>query len=151
MSLEIKINEAIKEAMKAKEEGALRGLRGIKSAILLAKTEKGATGDLTEEREIQLLQKMFKQRKESFDIFKAQGREDLALKEQEEMLVIENFLPKQMDDASLEQVLREMMQRLGVSSVKEMGKLMGAANKELAGKADGQRIAAMVKTLLGSN
>lgn len=149
MSLEIKINEAIKEAMKAKNEGALRGLRGIKSAIILAKTEKGASGELTEEREIALLQKMHKQRKESFDIFVTQQRDDLALKEKEEMEVIELFLPKQMSEEELEVKIAQIIASSGASSLKDMGKVIGLSNKELVGKADGQRIAAVVKKLLG--
>ena len=150
MSLEINVNEAIKEAMKAKAEGALRGLRGIKAAIILAKTEKGAVGELNGEREILLLQKMFKQRKESYDIFIKQGREDLASKELEEMEVIEKYLPKQMDDAELNNAIKELIAENDISSMKDMGKLMGLANQKLAGKADGQRISVMVKLLLNS-
>ena len=149
MSLELKVNEAIKEAMKAKNEGALRGLRGIKSAIILAKTEKGFSGELNEEKEIVLLQKMQKQRKESLDIFVAQQREDLALKEREEMEVIEFFLPKQMNEDDLNQIIQNIITTSGASSIKDFGKVMGMANKELAGKADGQRIAAVVKRILG--
>lgn len=150
MSLENNVNEAIKEAMKAKAEGALRGLRGIKAAILLAKTEKGAVGELNAEREILLLQKMFKQRKESYDIFIMQGREDLASKELEEMEVIEKYLPKQIDDAELNNAIKELIAENDISSMKDMGKLMGMANKKLAGKADSQRISVMVKLLLNS-
>lgn len=149
MSLELQINEAIKEAMKSKNEAALRGLRGIKSAIILAKTEKGASGELTEEKEISLLQKMHKQRKESYDIFVTQQREDLALKEKEEMEVIEMFLPKQMSEEELELKIGQIIASSGANSVKDMGKVIGLSNKELAGKADGQRIAAVVKKLLG--
>ncbi|MBK7957296.1 MAG: GatB/YqeY domain-containing protein [Bacteroidetes bacterium] len=149
MSLELKINAAIMEAMKAKTEGRLRALRGIKSAIILAKTEKGATGELTEEKEIQLLQKMHKQRKESYDIYVAQNRADLSEKEKEEMDVIEDFLPKQISEDELESAIKSFIAETGASSIKDMGKVMGLANKNLAGKADGQRIGAMVKKLLG--
>ncbi|MFM7645720.1 MAG: GatB/YqeY domain-containing protein [Sphingomonadales bacterium] len=140
----------LKAAMLAKDEAALRSLRAIKAAILLAKTAEGATGELSEENEIKLLQKMVKQRKDSLEIFQQQARPELAQKEIEEIAVIEKFLPKQMDEASLRTVLTAIIARVGASTAADMGKVMGAANKELAGKADGKTIAALVKELLGT-
>jgi uncharacterized protein YqeY len=149
-SLEQKIMADLKAAMLAKDEAALRSLRAIKAAILLAKTAEGATGELSEEAEIKLLQKMVKQRKDSLEIFQQQSRPELAQKEIEEIAVIEKFLPKQMDDAALRAALVAIVTRLGASSPADMGKVMGAANKELAGKADGKTIAAFVKELLAT-
>lgn len=150
ISLEQKIMTDLKAAMLAKDEAALRSLRAIKAAILLAKTAEGATGELSEENEIKLLQKMVKQRKDSLEIFQQQARPELAQKEIEEIAVIEKFLPKQMDEASLRTVLTAIIARVGASTAADMGKVMGAANKELAGKADGKTIAALVKELLGT-
>lgn len=149
MSLDKSMNEALKKAMLAKDEATLRTLRGIKSAFLLAKTEKGSSGELNEEQEVKILQKLFNQRKESFDIFTKENRTDLAQKEKEEMDVISTFLPAQMDDAELEKVIADIISSTGATSLKDMGKVMGAANATLAGKADGKRISAMVKQLLG--
>jgi len=148
MSLITQIDQDIKQAMLARQEVRLRGLRAIKSALLLARTEKGASEDLTEETELKVLQKLIKQRKESADIYKAQNREDLYKVEAEEMEVIEVYLPKQMDKAEIETYLKELIGRLGATSVKDMGKVMGTANKELAGKADGKTISEVVKLLL---
>jgi len=148
MSLEIKINQDIKQAMLAKQEAKLRGLRAIKSALLLAKTEKGASEDVSEETEIKVLQKLVKQRKESADIYQAQNRPDLYQIEKEEMEVIEAYLPQQMSREEIETYLKDLIGRVGASSVKDMGKVMGAANKELAGKADGKTISEVVKQLL---
>ena len=150
MSLELTVNENMKKAMLAKDEAALRSLRAIKAAILLAKTAEGATGDLSEEAEIKLLQKMVKQRKDSLEIFQQQSRPELAQKESEEIAVIEKFLPRQLDEAALRTILKEMMGRVGAVSAADMGKVMGVANKELAGKADGKTIASIVKELLSS-
>ncbi len=149
MSLITKIDQDIKQAMLAKQEARLRGLRAIKSALLLARTEKGASEDISEETEIKVLQKLIKQRKESADIYKSQNREDLYKIEAEEMEVIEAFLPKQMERADVEAYLKDLIGRVGATSVKDMGKVMGAANKELAGKADGRTISELVKQLLG--
>ena len=149
MSLITKIDQDIKQAMLAKQEARLRGLRAIKSAPLLARTEKGASEDISEETEIKVLQKLIKQRKESADIYKSQNREDLYKIEAEEMEVIEAFLPKQMERGEIEAYLKELIGRVGATSVKDMGKVMGAANKELAGKADGKTISEAVKQLLG--
>jgi uncharacterized protein YqeY len=148
MSLINQIDQDIKQAMLAKNDVKLRGLRAIKSALLLARTEKGATEELSEETELKVLQKLIKQRKESADIYRAQNREDLYKVEAEEMEVIEVYLPKQMDKAEIETYLKELIGRVGATSVKDMGKVMGAANKELAGKADGKTISEAVKQLL---
>jgi len=149
MSLITTIDQDIKQAMLGKQEARLRGLRAIKSALLLARTEKGASEDVSQETEIKVLQKLIKQRKESADIYKAQNREDLYQIEVEEMQVIEVYLPKQMDHSDVETYLKELIGRVGATSVKDMGKVMGAANKELAGKADGKTISEIVKQLLG--
>ncbi|MDB5018537.1 MAG: Yqey-like protein [Mucilaginibacter sp.] len=149
MSLINQVDQDIKQAMLAKQADRLRGLRAIKSALLLARTEKGAAEELTEEAEIKVLQKLIKQRKESADIYKAQNREDLYGIEMEEMRVIEPYLPAQMSHQEIETYLKELIGRVGASSVKDMGKVMGAANKELAGKADGRTISEVVKQLLG--
>ena len=148
MSLSSKIDQDIKQAMLAKNADRLRGLRAIKSALLLAKTEKGATEELSAETEIKVLQKLVKQRKESADIYQAQNRTDLYDIEMAEMQVIEEYLPKQMDRAELEAYIKDLMTRTGATSVKDMGKVMGTANKELAGKADGKTISEIVKQLL---
>ena len=149
MSLITQIDQEIKQAMLGKQEVRLRGLRAIKSALLLARTEKGASEELSQETEIKVLQKLIKQRKESADIYKAQNREDLYKIEAEEMEVIEGFLPKQMERGEIETYLKDLINRVGATSVKDMGKVMGAANKELAGKADGKTISEVVKQLLG--
>ena len=149
MSLINQIDQDIKQAMLGKQEARLRGLRAIKSALLLARTEKGASEDLTPEIETKVLQKLIKQRKESADIYKAQNREDLYKIEAEELEVIEAYLPKQMEHSEVEAYLKDLIGRVGATSVKDMGKVMGAANKELAGKADGKTISELVKQLLG--
>jgi len=149
MSLTTQIDQEIKQAMLGKQEARLRGLRAIKSALLLARTEKGASEEISQETEIKVLQKLIKQRKESADIYKAQNRKDLYKIEAEEMEVIEGFLPKQMERGEIETYLKDLINRVGATSVKDMGKVMGAANKELAGKADGKTISEVVKQLLG--
>ncbi|MBV8254396.1 MAG: GatB/YqeY domain-containing protein [Chitinophaga sp.] len=148
MSLELNINAEIKTAMLGKKEADLRALRAIKAAILLAKTAEGGSGELTEADETKLLQKLAKQRRDSLEIFQQQNRQDLAVKEEEELVVIERFLPKQMDEAELRAALTEIIASVGASSPADMGKVMGAATKQLAGKADGKAISAMVKELL---
>ena len=148
MALEQQIMTELKAAMLAKDEVALRSLRAIKAAILLAKTSEGAAGELSADGEIKLLQKMVKQRKDSLDIFTQQGREDLAKKEREEIAVIEKFLPQQMDAAAVRAMLVQLVAQAGASSPADMGKVMGLANKELAGKAEGKMIATIVKELL---
>ena len=148
MSLEQKIMVDLKTAMLAKDEKSLRSLRAIKAAILLAKTSEGAAGEIKEEDEIKLLQKLVKQRKESAEIYKAQNREDLYQIEAEEIAVIEKYLPKQLSEEELNTYIKALIEKLNVTSVKEMGKVMGVANKELSGKADGKAISAAIKTLL---
>lgn len=148
MNLEQKIMAEMKDAMKARNEATLRGLRSIKAEIIKAKTEPGAGGEITEEKEISLLQKMMKQRKDSLEIYQQQNRSDLAQKEQEEMAVIEKFLPRQLSSEELRKELQQVIAETGASSPADMGKVMGAANKKLAGRADGKSISAMVKELL---
>ncbi len=150
MSLEQQIMTDLKAAMLAKNEAALRGLRAIKSAILLAKTADGKVGEITQDDEIKLLQKLAKQRKDSLEIFITQHREDLALKEREELAIIEKFLPKQMDENELREALKSIIITTGASSPADMGKVMGAATKQFAGKADGKLISSLVKELLAS-
>jgi len=149
MSLINQVDQDIKLAMLAKQADRLRGLRAIKSALLLARTEKGASEELTPEAEIKVLQKLVKQRKESADIYKAQNRDDLYQIEVDEMKVIEPYLPQQMSRFEIEGYMQEVIERLGVTSVSEMGKVMAVANKELAGRADGRTISEIVKQLLG--
>lgn len=148
MSLELNVNAAIKAAMLAKNEAELRALRAIKAAVLLAKTAEGGGAELTEDDETKLLQKLAKQRKDSLEIFRKQNREDLAVKEEEELVVIEKYLPKQMDEAELRAAITEIIATTGASSPADMGKVMGVATKQLAGKADGKAISGLVKELL---
>lgn len=148
MTLEEKINNDLKTAMKAKDQISLRGIRAIKSAIMLAKTDGNAT-EINEEFEIKLLQKLVKQRRDSLEIFEKQDREDLAIKEREEIGVIEKYLPKQLDAGELKAIVQEIIAQTGASSMKDMGKVMGMASKKLAGKADGKAISTIVKDLLG--
>ena len=148
MALEQKIMTDLKTAMLAKDEAGLRSLRAVKAAILLAKTSEGAGGELKEEDEIKLLQKLVKSRKDSLEIFQQQNRQDLAKKEEEEIAVIEKFLPKQMSADEVKAELTKIIAAVGASSPADMGKVMGAATKQLAGKADGKTISALVKELL---
>jgi uncharacterized protein YqeY len=148
MSLELKIQAELKTAMLAKDEKSVRSLRAIKAAIILAKTSEGAGGEIKEEDEIKLLQKLVKQRKDSLEIFTQQNRTDLAQKEQEEIEVIEKFLPKQLSAEELKGIIANIIAETGASSPADMGKVMGAATKQLAGKADGKAISALVKELL---
>ncbi len=138
----------LKSAMLAKDEAALRSLRAVKAAILLAKTSEGAQGNLKEEDEVKLLQKLVKQRKDSLDIYIKQNRPDLAKKEEEEIAVISRFLPAQMSAEELRDIISKIIADTGASSPADMGKVMGAANKQLAGKADGKTISMVVKELL---
>ena len=147
MSLESKVMEEMKTAMKAKDEAGLRTLRAIKAAILIEKTSGGAT-EMTEADEMKMLQKMAKQRRDSLDIFKAQNREDLAAKEEEELAILARFLPQQMSADDLRAAVKEIIAQTGATSPADMGKVMGAANKQLAGKADGKAISELVKELL---
>lgn len=147
MSLEKKVMTSLKDAMKAKDQAALRALRAIKSAILLLQTD-GSGKELDEAGEIKLLQKLVKQRKDSLDIYVKQNREDLAEKEREEITVIEKFLPEQMSAKDLEKIIQNIIAKTGANSMKDMGKVMGMASKQLAGKADGKTISGVVKKLL---
>ena len=142
------IDQEIKKAMLAKDQAKLRGLRAIKAALLLAKTEKGSAEEITEEAEMKILQRLIKQRKESSDIYKQQGRADLAVIEDEEIEVISHFMPKQLSREEVEALIANLIKEAGASSVKDMGKVIGLANKELAGKADGKMIAEVVKSQL---
>ncbi|MCS6818442.1 MAG: GatB/YqeY domain-containing protein [Chitinophagales bacterium] len=148
MSLEEKINNDLKAAMLAKDEATVRGLRAIKAAILLAKTEKGSSGTLTPEKEIALLQKLIKQRKESIEIFEKENRHDLATKEKEEVAVIEKYLPAMMSEEEVREKIKQIIAETGASSAKDMGKVMGAATKAFAGRADNKLVADIVKSLL---
>lgn len=149
MSLKTNIESGIKDAMRAKDQDRLRALRAIKSLILLEETSGNSTGELTVEAEMKILTKAAKQRKDSMEVFVAQGRNDLAEKEQAELTVIEEFLPKQLTEEELKAKLSEIVARVGASAPSDMGKVMGVATKELAGLADGKIISATVKALLG--
>lgn len=148
MTLEEKVNQAIKEAMLAKQKERLEALRSVKNGIILLKTDKGASHEVTADEELKMLQKQVKQRKESADIYTQQNRPELAEKELGEAKVIEEFLPAQMSLEDIEKVVREIMARVGATSAKDMGKVMGVASKELAGKAEGKLISELVKKLL---
>jgi uncharacterized protein YqeY len=148
MSLKTKVDEAIKDAMRAKEQDKLRALRAIKSLILLEETKENGSGTLSEDEELKLLTKAAKQRREALDIYKKQNRPDLAEKEQAELIVIESFLPKQLSEAELLEKLKVIIAEVGATSAADMGKVMGVANKALAGQADGKAISAAVKQLL---
>src|SRR4029079_12130849 len=148
MSLEEKVMAQMKDAMKSKNEAALRGLRAIKAEIIKAKTEPGAGGRLSSETETKMLQKMVKQRKDALEIYQQQNRSDLAQKEQEEITLIEKFLPKQMSEEELKDALQKIIAEVGASSPADMGKVMGVATKQLAGEADGKTISSAVKELL---
>lgn len=148
MRLEEQIMARLKEAMKAKDEDSLRGLRAIKAEIIKAKTEPGAGGQISEEGELKMLQKLVKQRKDSLEIYEKQNREDLAQKERSELAIIEQFLPKQMSEDELRTALQVIIAETGASSAADMGKVMGRATKEFAGKADGKMVANIVKELL---
>lgn len=150
MSLESKVMEHLKDAMRAKDEVALRTLRAIKAAILVEQTASGAKETLTEADELKLLTKMAKQRKDSLDIFTQQNRADLAAKEAEEITVINKFLPAQLSAEELEAEVKAIIGQVGASSLADLGKVMGMANKALAGKADGKAVADTVKKLLAS-
>lgn len=148
MSLEEKIMEDLKTAMRDKDEAAKRGIRAIKAAILLAKTD-GSGQEMTTERELMILQKMLKQRRESMEIYLREGREDLAQKEQEEIAVIERYMPKPLSAEELEAEVKAIIAEVGAASPKDLGKVMGIASKRLAGKAEGKAISEMAKALLG--
>ncbi|MBC7587910.1 MAG: GatB/YqeY domain-containing protein [Chitinophagaceae bacterium] len=148
MSLETQVMTEMKEAMKAKDDAGLRGLRAIKAEIIKAKTEPGAGGVVTAEGELKLLQRLVKQRKESLEIYTQQNRADLAKTEAEEIAVIEKFLPQQFTEVELKEAVAAIIAEVGASSPADMGKVMGVASKKLAGKTDGKAISAVVKELL---
>ncbi|NDE61051.1 MAG: GatB/YqeY domain-containing protein [Cyclobacteriaceae bacterium] len=148
MALKQKIDAEIKSAMIAKDKARLTALRAIKSLILLEETKEGFSGELSSEEELKLLTKAAKQRKDSADIYEKQGRKDLLDVELAELAVIQEFLPKAFSAEELEAAIREIISRCGAAGPKDMGKVMGIASKELAGKADGKAIADQVKTLL---
>ena len=147
MSLEIQIANDLKEAMKNKDQAALRSVRAIKAAILLFKTD-GSGNELNEDAEIKLLQKLVKQRQDSLDIYNKQGREDLAVTEREEIAIIQKYLPAQLSADELKAALTAIIEETGATSGKDMGKVIGLANQRLAGKAEGKVITTMVKELL---
>lgn len=148
MSITVQITEDIKTAMKARDKDVLETLRSIKSALHLAKTEKAQDYELTGEEELKVVQKLYKQRKESAETYKSQNREDLYAKEMAEAKVIEKYLPEPMSEAELTNALKEIIAKVGAHSPQDMGKVMGVATKELAGKADGKTISSKVKELL---
>src|ERR1700743_427224 len=148
MGLEQKVMAELKTAMLAKDEAGLRGLRAIKAAIILAKTAEGANGELQEAEETKLLQKLVKQRKDSLAIYQQQNRADLAQKEEEEIAVIEKFLPQQLDGTALRAILEKIIAETGAASPADIGKVMGVATKQLAGQADGKTINAIARELL---
>ncbi len=147
MTLEERVNEALKEAMKTQNEAAKRTIRSIKAGILNLKTD-GSGQPITPERELALLQKMVKQRNDSLEIFRAQGREDLAKPEEEELAILKTFMPAMLEGAELEAAVQAIITRVGATSPKDMGKVMGVATKALAGKAEGRLISETVKRLL---
>lgn len=147
MSLQQNIDQDIKSAMLSKDSSRLRGLRAIKAALLVAKTEKGAEL-ITEDTEIKVLQRLVKQRKESAEIYQTQNRQDLYQIELEELQVIEAYLPKQMDKDEIRAHISEVIKRIGAAGMKDMGKVMGIVNKDLSGKADGKSISELVKLML---
>lgn len=149
MSLESRITGDLKEAMKAKDQAALRTIRAIKAAILLQKTD-GSGKELTEEMEIKMIQKLAKQRQDSYDIYVKQNREDLAAVEKEELEVLKNYLPEQLSEDKIKEVVDAIIAKIGAEGMKDMGKVMGMTSKELAGKADGKTISGIVRTALTS-
>ena len=149
MSLQTKVMEALKDAMKSKDSVALESLRAIKSAILLAKTESGASEELSESQELVLLQKLIKQRRDSATLYASQGRNDLAEPELAQIKVIERFLPELPSEEEIEAIIKKIISETGASGMKDMGKVMGLATKQLAGVAEGKAISAKVKELLG--
>ncbi len=148
MNLEQQIMAEMKDAMKAKDEATLRSLRAIKAEIIKAKTDPGAHGEIDQATELKFLQKMVKQRKDSLEIFEKQGRADLAVKENEELVVIQRFLPAQMTEAEITSAVKNIIEEIGAATAADLGKVMGVASKQLAGKADGKLISGIVKTLL---
>jgi uncharacterized protein len=150
MSLELKINDDIKAAMLARDAKKLEALRAVKAALLLEKTKEGAPDAVSGDAEIKILQKLVKQRRESADIYSNANRADLAEKELYDAAIIETYLPQQMSEAEVTAIIQKIVTETGATSVKDMGKVMGAASKELAGKADNKMISTIVKSILGA-
>ncbi|HZY79263.1 MAG TPA: GatB/YqeY domain-containing protein [Cyclobacteriaceae bacterium] len=150
MSLKQQIDSDIKQAMLAKNKEELEALRGIKSQILLAETDKGASGDISQDVEMKLLTKAAKQRKEAADIFQKEGRDDLAKRELFQLEIINRYLPKQLTEAEITEELKKIIATVGAKGPQDMGKVMGTATKQLAGKADGKMVSDIVKKLLAS-
>ena len=148
MGLELKITAALKEAMRSKNQTALTALRAVKSAILLHKTQKSSIGELSEEDEMKILQKLVKQRKDSADIYKGQGRNDLADPELKEAEIIQQFLPKAISEDDVKEVVKSIIEEIGAEGMKDMGKVMAISTKNLMGKADGKVISTIVKEFL---
>ncbi|MCZ2355993.1 MAG: GatB/YqeY domain-containing protein [Bacteroidia bacterium] len=148
MTLKETINQNLKDAMKQKDEAALRALRSLKAAILLAETAEGQTGDLTPDQELKLLQKQAKQRKDAIEQYLAGNRQDLADSEQAELTIINKFLPKQISPEELEQIIKTIITEVNAAAPSDLGKVMGAATKQLAGQADGKLISEIAKRLL---
>ena len=148
MSLKSTIETEIKQAMLKKDKDRLRALRAIKSQILLAETEKGGGGELSEDTEIKLLTKAAKQRKDSIEVYEKQGRDDLAATEKSELAVIESYLPKQLSEEEVEAEVKKIIEEVEASGPQDMGKVMGVATKKLAGSADGKMISTLAKKLL---
>lgn len=148
MSLKTTIEQGIKQAMLSKDKDSLRALRAIKSQILLAETEKGSDGELSEDAEMKLLIKAAKQRKDSIEIFEKQNRDDLAATEKSELEIIEKYLPKQLSEAEVEAEVKAIIQKVGAAGPQDIGKVMGAATKKLSGKADGKLISTLARKLL---
>jgi uncharacterized protein YqeY len=148
MSLELKINDDIKVAMLARDAKRLEAIRAVKAALLLEKTKEGFSGEVSEESELKILQKLVKQRRESADIYLNAQRDDLAQKELYDVSVIETYLPQQLSEGEVTELIKKIVIQTGATSIKDMGKVMGAASKELAGKADNKMISGIVKTLL---
>ena len=148
MSLQDDVMQALKTAMKSKDQAALTALRAVKSAILLAQTEKGGSHDLTEEHEMKILQKLVKQRKDSASIYQEQGRDDLAQPELEEAEIISQFLPEALSEEEIEKVVVLTIDKTGAEGMRDMGKVMGIVTKELAGQADGKTISTIVRNKL---
>ena len=148
MSLENKIMNAMKESMKLKDQTSLRSLRAIKSAIIVHKTQKGSSDEITNEDELKILQKLVKQRKDSADIYQTQGRIDLAQPELDEIKVIEQFLPEAMSEDEIESEVKKVIDQTGAEGMKDMGKVMGIVTKKLMGKADGKTISTIVRNNL---
>ena len=148
MGLELKIATALKEAMKSKNQTALTALRAVKSAILLHKTQKSSNGEMSQQDEMKLLQKLVKQRKDSADIYKGQGRNDLADPELKEVEIIQQFLPEALSEDEVKEVVKSVIEEIGAEGMKDMGKVMGISTKKLMGKADGKLISTIVREFL---